>query len=914
MAGDAPESKTSANRHPASDQQSSIRKTLVEIQMQANKMSLGSVGQFSLLQAKIQATLKQPQRWDSIQSGQEAFAELHYTLFSVNNVAFAVQKEISVLGRLWFDAMHTREESVEDPEADTFEWMVSEPKVPGDEGEESVHSHSIRASSSTASLSDVSAGGEENTVGDPDVQLDFTSVNDEVLDELLRGNDSEARELEHRKATSEAFLSFLQNDNGVFFICGKAGSGKSTMMKFLGDNSRVGEKLEAWAGTRKLVFVRVFFWNSGDKLQMSKEGFYRSVLFKVLRECPDLCQHAFPDVWSQAQSWPPPLGAFPLRDITKAFNKLSATSQFPDFAFCFFIDGLDEFESKGIEHDKLAQSLRSWATAPNVKIVCAARPISDFLDTFPTDKTIHLNKMTRRDIGRYAQAMFVSALRSMKDNGKTPNLTAKDIMDLMEKILDRADGVFLWARLVVRFLIQAMTKRATSKTMQEMLEGYPKDLNGLFNKMLEGVDSLSQNHSDRLLLMAIHNPFDKPLNALAYSWVERLDDERFPYDDPYEGYDRAEVQKRHDDVRHQLELLTNGLLEMRHSSGSWTLYFDERVEFFHRTVRDFLKNEWERKAVLSKGSFCRNPDTYCRLRLAEAKCANSLLAFCDDHPGQYWDALRDIYQETFVWLHRVDECRPAYMNEFSRILFSCRSFLNRTGSKEFPEPDLSRYQLPPYWPRTSLAQDSTCNILLLAAMIPDADLVGRLLKSGSSPNDEIEVARWHSDSHQTDLVKITAWTGFLRLFALEIWKVGAWHSSISYHCNARLRLYAPVIEALLRAGADPTVVFLAGDGGQVGDGWELGRLGLYNMKRIRSKVPQSHKPVHYIELRQLLAFLGSDYALEPVEKPVKTDPGANDWERAEAMPNLNSNIDYWAHRLYGVASQESILTGVFWFY
>jgi len=78
-------------------------------------MSLGSIDQLSFLQAKVRATLKQPQKWDSIQCGQAAFSELRCALSSMNNAGYAMQKEISVLGRLWFDTMHTREESVEDP-------------------------------------------------------------------------------------------------------------------------------------------------------------------------------------------------------------------------------------------------------------------------------------------------------------------------------------------------------------------------------------------------------------------------------------------------------------------------------------------------------------------------------------------------------------------------------------------------------------------------------------------------------------------------------------------------------------------------------------------------------------------------------------------------------------------------------
>jgi len=91
--------------------------------------------------------------------------------------------------------------------------------------------------------------------------------------------------------------------------------------------------------------------------------------------------------------------------------------------------------------------------------------------------------------------------------------------------------------------------------------------------------------------------------------------------------------------------------------------------------------------------------------------------------------------------------------------------------------------------------------------------------------------------------------------------MGAWHSTVSYHCAARLRLYVPVIEALLRVGADPTVVFLVGNCSQVSHSWDGGCLSLFNMHLVTSKVRPSHTPVRYVELRQLRRSLGRDIHL-----------------------------------------------------
>jgi hypothetical protein len=68
-------------------------------------------------------------------------------------------------------------------------------------------------------------------------------------------------------------------------------------MKFLVDHPRTREELDHWAADRQLVFAHFFFWQSGEKLQRSLEGLYRSILFATLKQCPDLIQEVFPEAY-----------------------------------------------------------------------------------------------------------------------------------------------------------------------------------------------------------------------------------------------------------------------------------------------------------------------------------------------------------------------------------------------------------------------------------------------------------------------------------------------------------------------------------------------------------------------------------------------------------------------------------------
>ena len=146
-------------------------------------------------------------------------------------------------------------------------------------------------------------------------------------------------EREMRKCTRDSFLTWTKLGDQIYHISGKAGSGKSTLMKFLCQHSRVQQELNSWAGDNKLVFAQFFFWNSGDKLQMSLEGLYRTILFETLKQYPELIPENFPDQWdllgSEEAGFEGTLFRFP--KIKTAFNTLIGKRTFPNHRFCFYI-------------------------------------------------------------------------------------------------------------------------------------------------------------------------------------------------------------------------------------------------------------------------------------------------------------------------------------------------------------------------------------------------------------------------------------------------------------------------------------------------------------------------------------------------------------------------------------------------
>lgn len=76
-------------------------------------------------------------------------------------------------------------------------------------------------------------------------------------------------------AKNHRFLEWLKEGNGLFWIRGKPGAGKSTLMKFISDQPRTKEALKAWASPDQACIGSHYFWSPGSALQKSYGGLLR---------------------------------------------------------------------------------------------------------------------------------------------------------------------------------------------------------------------------------------------------------------------------------------------------------------------------------------------------------------------------------------------------------------------------------------------------------------------------------------------------------------------------------------------------------------------------------------------------------------------------------------------------------------
>jgi hypothetical protein len=100
-----------------------------------------------------------------------------------------------------------------------------------------------------------------------------------------------------KKSIRNLMSRWLEHEHGMFFIVGKAGSGKSTLMRFLAGHRHTSTLLRSWARRQQCVLVVCahYLWCSGSQLQCSQEGLWRSILHAIAKSDRKIASAMFAD-------------------------------------------------------------------------------------------------------------------------------------------------------------------------------------------------------------------------------------------------------------------------------------------------------------------------------------------------------------------------------------------------------------------------------------------------------------------------------------------------------------------------------------------------------------------------------------------------------------------------------------------
>jgi hypothetical protein len=389
---------------------------------------------------------------------------------------------------------------------------------------------------------------------------------------------------------SHLFSQWLTGDHGTsFWITGLPGSGKSTLLRYIASSPRTHSSLKQWTGGKNVLLASFYFWESGTAMQRSQEGLLRSLLHQLLVPHPEMIPLIFPTLWADLWSASTVervrrLAKWELLDLVRGFKSFFIGA--PSRPICLLVDGLDEFEG---DHQITIDMLKGISETGDVKLCISSRPWDVFEEAFRSIPKLALQDLTRGDMMQYTSGQLGGLGLGRGDE--------KEFDGLIQQIVDKSEGVFLWASQVVKWLLKS--KVGTIAECTKKVEDLPSGLDNLYRHQL--VDTATEETliimSKIVQLMQARETvcrFTRDEDSALVTVWEMVLATRFSVD---EVLDLQIQQVPSDKMKewcrlmvNDIELSTDGLIEVQGEiQGDDTERMGPRsISYIHRTVKDFF--------------------------------------------------------------------------------------------------------------------------------------------------------------------------------------------------------------------------------------------------------------------------------------------------------------------------------------
>lgn len=410
------------------------------------------------------------------------------------------------------------------------------------------------------------------------------------------------------------FVEWLRHGNGIYWVNGKAGSGKSTLMKYIYNDTRTSQILSQWSGAMPVLVATFFFWNSGTREQRSQIGLLRSLLFQIMHHRPALIHVLFPEEHAMLRDQPLsavrdyPRHSWSLRRLQDAVQRL-VDMQDLQLKICLFIDGLDEFEGNDDQNDRqyLIELFRGLASSPSIKVCLSSRPLLIFEESFRESPGLRLQDLTSGDIRRFVTDRLSNDPRMQQMVRDEPSQRH----DFEKDICNKAQGVFLWVKLVVRSLLDGVSNSDRMADLRARLGLLPADLEDLYRHMMSKIEKIYLKGASQVFQLVKTarqvqsmkyndnqrtTPVTVLLLALAIGETSGL-----ALDTASDTWTAQKLSSLCDVMRRRLQNWCAGLIEVPDfiwnrvdpldPNAALRTKITWEVAYLHRTARDFIEDE-----------------------------------------------------------------------------------------------------------------------------------------------------------------------------------------------------------------------------------------------------------------------------------------------------------------------------------
>jgi energy-coupling factor transporter ATP-binding protein EcfA2 len=235
------------------------------------------------------------------------------------------------------------------------------------------------------------------------------------------------------------FMNWLRKGEGIYWISGKAGCGKSTLMKHLCENPKTRQSLPS--DIENICVAGFFFHDRGPHpLLKSQEGLFCAILHRILSRYRKLISVVLPRQFAtfsmrtdriQNGGW-----QWTLSELKAALRAL-VNQKALSLRLCLLIDGLDEFSGEHKDIAVLDELARPSSDSVQVQLCLSSRPLLAFENAYSMHRHVRVQDLTAGDIKKYVTDEFNKDVQ-LKELATNDRVTSDQIM---EEILEKAEGV-----------------------------------------------------------------------------------------------------------------------------------------------------------------------------------------------------------------------------------------------------------------------------------------------------------------------------------------------------------------------------------------------------------------------------------------------------------------------------------------
>ena len=364
-----------------------------------------------------------------------------------------------------------------------------------------------------------------------------------------------------------SFADWASEPGGLFWICGKPASGKSTLMETIARSDKLKEHLRR-SSSENWTVVHHFFFDFGvsKDLRNNFEGFLRSLLSQLIKVGGNL--------GAEDPSDSEPENRWSMRALQERLTIVLKQLSNP---ICVLVDGLDEYQDNKWD---LAEFLRGKASS-RVKICVASRPDRVFENAFMGLPTI---KMQDWNTPAIDTMVTLTIQRSVAGSNFYSD---SQVVELAKGISEKAQGVFLWARFAVNELRDGWSAGLDLAELQMRLDKVPIELEDIYARIFKKVKPEQCQEAAFLLQLVCYAKRTLTLEEL-YVATAHAANGQGPFAKEITVFAIQRFEKR-------ILAATGGLLEVFQSRKSYKSQESDKlsVNVIHRTVRTYLdSNGW----------------------------------------------------------------------------------------------------------------------------------------------------------------------------------------------------------------------------------------------------------------------------------------------------------------------------------